>query len=78
MIPLLQTKTADTAHTEILASVTRPFSQLLGGAWGQGYRVASILPCLLMSVIKWGFPKSGSLDPSSATAACMGGMIATV
>ena len=26
MIPLLLTKTADTAHTEIFASVTRPFS----------------------------------------------------
>ena len=27
MVPLLQTKTADTAHTGIFASVTRPFPQ---------------------------------------------------
>ena len=32
MIPLLQTKTADTAHTEILASDTGPLSWFLGGA----------------------------------------------
>ena len=31
---VLQTKTADTAHMRIIASVTRPFSQFLGGAWG--------------------------------------------
>ena len=35
MICLLQTKIADTAQTEIFASVTRPFSQFSGGAWGQ-------------------------------------------
>ena len=34
MIPLLQTKTADTAHTGIFASDTRPLSRVLGGAWG--------------------------------------------
>ena len=32
MIPLLQTKTADTAHTLIFVSVTRPFSPFLGRA----------------------------------------------
>ena len=32
MIPLLQMKTADTAHTLIFVSVTRPLSQFLGGA----------------------------------------------
>ena len=37
MIPLLQRKTADTAHTGIFVSVTRPLSQFLGGAWGRGY-----------------------------------------
>ena len=31
MVPLLQMKTADTAHTGIFASVTRPFSQFLMG-----------------------------------------------
>ena len=31
MIPLLQTKTADTAHTGIFASNTRPLSRFLGG-----------------------------------------------
>ena len=31
------TKTADTVHTGIFASVTRPFSPFLGRAWGQGY-----------------------------------------
>ena len=31
MIPLLQTKTADTAHTGIFASVTRPFSHFWAG-----------------------------------------------
>ena len=36
VIPLLQTKTADTAHTGIFASVTRPSPQFLGGAWGRG------------------------------------------
>ena len=35
MIPLLQTKTADTAHTGIFASNTRPLSRVLGGAWGR-------------------------------------------
>ena len=30
MIRLLQTKTADTAHTEIFASDTRPLSRFLG------------------------------------------------
>ena len=30
MIPLLQTKTADTAHTGIFASVTRPSPQFYG------------------------------------------------
>ena len=30
MIPLLQMKTADTAHTEIFASNTRPLSRFLG------------------------------------------------
>ena len=33
-IPLLQTKTADAAHTGIFESVTRPLD-VLGGAWGQ-------------------------------------------
>ena len=37
MIPLLQMKTADTAHMGIFANNTRPLSQLLGGAWEQGY-----------------------------------------
>ena len=37
MIPLLQTKTADTAHTGIFASNTRPLSRFLGGVWGRGY-----------------------------------------
>ena len=37
VIPLLQTKTADTAHTGIFASNTRPLSRFLGGAWGRGY-----------------------------------------
>ena len=37
MIPLLQTKTADTAHTEIFASVTRPLSLFFG--WGLGTRL---------------------------------------
>ena len=32
VIPLLQTKTAD---TEIFASDTRPFSDFLGGAWDE-------------------------------------------
>ena len=41
MIPLLQTKTADTAHTGIFASVTRPSPQFLGGAWGRGYSCPS-------------------------------------
>ena len=36
VIPLLQTKTADTAHMGIFASVTRPSPQFLGGAWGWG------------------------------------------
>ena len=36
VIPLLQTKTADTAHTGIFASNTRPLSRFLGGAWGRG------------------------------------------
>ena len=31
MIPLLQTKTADTAHTGIFVNVTRPFSHLWAG-----------------------------------------------
>ena len=31
VIPLLQTKTADTTHTGIFASNTRPLSQFLGG-----------------------------------------------
>ena len=44
MIPLLQTKTADTAHTGIFASVTRPFPQFLGGAWGRGYAIPSARP----------------------------------
>ena len=43
MIPLLQTKTADTAHTGIFASVTRPLSNFLGGALGQGYSSADTL-----------------------------------
>ena len=30
-----QTKTADTAHMEIFSSMTRPFSQFLGRAWGE-------------------------------------------
>ena len=33
MIPLLQTKTADTAHMGIFVSDTRPLSQFLGGAF---------------------------------------------
>ena len=37
MIHLLQTKTADTAHMGIFASVTRPLSWFLGGTWGRGY-----------------------------------------
>ena len=37
MIPLLQTKTADTACTGIFASDTNPLSQCLGGTWGRGY-----------------------------------------
>ena len=36
VIPLLQRKTADTAHTGIFVGVTRPLSQFLGGARGQG------------------------------------------
>ena len=32
MIPLLQTKTADTAHTGIFASNIRPLSRFFGGA----------------------------------------------
>ena len=40
MIPLLQTKTADTAHTGIFAS-NRPLSRFLGGAWGRGYALVS-------------------------------------
>jgi len=37
VIPLLQMKTADTAHTGIFASVPRLLSQsVLGGTWGQG------------------------------------------
>ena len=43
VIPLLQTKTADTAHTGIFASVTRPSPQFLGGAWGRGYDQAPFL-----------------------------------
>ena len=31
MIPLLQTKTADTAHVGIFVNVTRPFSHLWAG-----------------------------------------------
>ena len=46
MIPLLQTKTAYTAHTGIFASVTRPFPNFLGGAWGQGQL---IIWCLKMT-----------------------------
>ena len=42
MIPLLQTKTADTAHTGIFASNTRPLSRFLGGAWGRGYSFGSL------------------------------------
>ena len=42
MIPLLQTKTADTAHTGIFASNTRPLSRFLGGAWGRGYAWESL------------------------------------
>ena len=34
VIPLLQTKTADTAHTGIFASVTRPSPQFLGRGLG--------------------------------------------
>ena len=41
-IPLLQTNTADTAHTGIFASNTRPLSRFLGGAWGRGYHQHSI------------------------------------
>ena len=33
MIPLLQMKTADTAHTGIFVSDTRPLSRFLGGAF---------------------------------------------
>ena len=36
VIPLLQMKTADTAHTGTLAGDTRPLSRFLGGAWGRG------------------------------------------
>ena len=43
MIPLLQTKTADTAHTGIFASNTRPLSRFLGGAWGRGYSTTGSL-----------------------------------
>ena len=35
VIPLLQTKTADTAHMGILASNTRPLFLFLGGAWDE-------------------------------------------
>ena len=41
-IPLLQTKTADTAHTGIFGSDTRPLSRFLGGAWGRGYQASYI------------------------------------
>jgi len=39
MIPLLQTKTVDTAHMRIFASVTRPFFPIFGE--GLGTRLAS-------------------------------------
>ena len=51
MIPLLQTKTADTAHTGIFASdtrVTRPLSRFLGGAWGRGYSLPTSPPPSLL------------------------------
>ena len=43
MIPLLQTKTADTAHMGIFASDIRPLSRFLGGAWGRGYVCTVVL-----------------------------------
>ena len=52
MIPLLQTETADSAHsgTGNIGSVTRPFSQFLGRAWGRGtcrYLSLMVSPTLL-------------------------------
>ena len=38
VIPLLQTKTCWHSTYRSFTSVTRPFSQFLGGAWGRGYR----------------------------------------
>ena len=53
MIPLLQTKTADTVHTGIFASVTRPLSQFLGGPGDEAilskmYRTDA--PCMILIV----------------------------
>ena len=64
MIPLLKTKIADTAQTGIFASVTKPFSQFLGGAWGEAktemsiMSEASLIPSLLHRETVWG----GSLE----------------
>ena len=50
MIPLLQTKTAATAHTEIFASVTRPFSHI----W-EGPGDVSVIPVIvdICLVCRW-------------------------
>ena len=42
VIPLLQTKTADTAYTGIFASNTRPLFPILGRAWGRGYLAVAV------------------------------------
>ena len=44
MIPLLQMKTADTAHKGIFTSVTmQALFPFLGGAWGRGYMAFSLI-----------------------------------
>ena len=59
VIPLLQTKTADIAHTGICASDTRPLSRFLGGAWEWGYvhwvkyiRRESVIAVLFKTTLK--------------------------